>query len=307
MRSAIRAATIFTVGLGFFAGTASADQRARVGKGGGITLHEASLQQGQGLVRMDMPDGSALYVSPRPLWNAMDVVSASAEPTSGGTTMELRLSGDASRRLSGLQSRGADARVAVFDGGSLVSAGTITPEGRIRVNGISNESAERIGRVVKGEVSPVAGPLLTVVPAGESNGRYLVDVYIQNVTNLRSYQVTLVSGGGESGRLELEGVNSDKARKDYVFGEAATIDASSASTGRLVATLSDGGSIDTATPLYLGTYAFRPSPDAQGTFRINIDLGNDTLLANQGNEEMGYSAGADARILIGGPSRKTDK
>jgi hypothetical protein len=306
MRSAIRAATVFTIGVGFLAAsTAVADQRARAGKGGGITLHEASLQPSQGLQKMDMPDGTALYVSPRPLWNAMDVVSASAEPTSGGTTMELRLSGDASRRLTTIQSRGADARVALFDGGALISAGTITPEGRIRVAGITVDSAERIGRVVKGEVTPVAGPLLTVVPAGENNGRYLVDVYVQGVSDLRSYQITLVAGGGDSGRLELEAVNSDKARKDYVFGSAHAIDASSPTTGRLVASLYDG-SVNTTTPLYLGTYSFRPSPDAQGTFRINIDLGNDTILANLRNEEMGYSAGADARIVVG-PQAKNSK
>lgn len=304
MRMAIRAATIFTIGLGFVAtATVQADQRARVGKGGGITLHEASLEAGQGLTRMDLPDGTGLYVSPRPMWNAMDVVSASAEPAAGGTTMELRLSGDASRRLTSLQSRGANVRVAVFDGGSLIAAGTITPEGRIQVPGVSIESAARIGRVVKGEVSPVAGPLLTVVPAGESNGRYLVDVFVQNVSDLRSYQITLVAGGGDSGRLELDSVSSDKARKDYVFGTSHAIDASSPTTGRLVASLYDG-SVNTTTPMYLGTYAFRPSPDAQGTFRINIDLGTDTILANLGNEEMGYSAGADARIMIGGRTGK---
>jgi len=306
MRTAFRAATVFTLGLGFVAAsTVVGDQRERVRtiKGGGITLHEASMQPADGLQRMSLPNGTALYVSPRPSWNAMDVLAADAQPAADGTTMDLRLSGDAAKRVAAL---GADARIAVFDGSTLISAGTITPEGRVRVTGLSPENAERVSRVVRGETTPVAGPLFTVVPAGEKNGRYLVDVFVQGATDLRSYQVMLVTGGGEAGRLELDAVNTDKTRPDYVFTGLEVIDASSPVTGRLVATLYDGA-VNAATPMYLGTYAFRPTADARGMFRVNVELSSETILADRSNNEMGYSAGADARVMVGPRSPKDNK
>jgi hypothetical protein len=291
--------------MGFVAAsTVIADQRDRVRdlKGGAVTLHEASLQPADGLQRMTLPDGSELYVNVRPVLTGMDVINASTEPSSTGTIMDLRLSGDAARRLT----RQGDARVAVLVGGSAVSAGTITTDGRVRLTGLSSENAEKISRVVRGDANPVAGALLTVVPAGARDGLQLVDVYLQGAADLRAYQVKLTTGGGESGRLELTDVVREASRADYVFGDREVIDASSPVTGRLIATLWEG-SVNTATPMYLGTYSFRPSPDAQGVFRVNVELSRETILANSANDEMAYSAGADARIMIGQPGAKDSK
>lgn len=303
MRTAIRAALGVGIGMGLLASTASAEQRTRLrdGKGSVVSLHQASLSPSEGLERMSTPDGQTLYVAPRPTWSSMDILSAATEPGTDGMMVELQLAGAAARRLGNLS--GQDARIAVIVGGELVSAGTITREGRIELTAVPPEQADRISRVVKGEAAPTTGPLLTIVSAGSEDGLYYVDAYVQNVADLRSYQVRLITGGGDSGQLELAHVMIDRARPDYVFGGNQAIEASSRATGLIGAVLYDGGATS-ATPVYLGTYAFRPTADAQGTFRINVDLSPETLLADSVQGMIAYSAGADARIIVGSPAKE---
>ncbi len=159
----------------------------------------------------------------------------------------------------------------------------------------------RAMRAVDGAPLVSAGPSVSVVPAGEADGRYLVDVYVHNVAGLRSYQMTLRAGGGESGRLELEQVTIDSEREDYVFGAAQTVTALSPAIGRLAALLYDG-SVDVPGTAYLGTYSYVPSANARGTFRVNVEVSADSLLANAENVEIGFTVGGDARIAVGAPS-----
>lgn len=296
MRTAIRAATV-VVGVGFLAAsTAMAGDRTRVRdlKGASMTLHLASSQPESGMQRMTLPDGSTVYVSPRPTWTSVDVLAA----TGRDGTVDLQLSGDASSRMRSLLSRSGNARVAVVVGGSVVASAGAAPNGILRIEGLSPENSDRITRSIRSEQTPVAGPLLTVVPAGEIDGLHLVDVYVQGATDLRSYQVSLLTGGGESGRLELENVAIDNTRPEYVFANSEIVPATSSINGRLAAVRTDGGT-DAMQPAYLGTFAFRPTADASGAFRVTVHLGRDTILGNGLNEEIGYSTGPDARILVG--------
>jgi hypothetical protein len=281
--------TASVLSLGLVGVVAQAERpHVRDTKGSGVTFHAASHSPAQGLRKATLA-GEVIYVSPAPVANSMDILDTGAE----GDGLAIRLSGDAANRLA----RQGD-QVAIFVNDKLVSAGPVGTNGRVTVNGLSAEQADRISRAVQGQAIPVAGPVLTVVPAGVQDGLHLVDLFVQGVDDLRTYQVGLVTGGGESGRLELEQVIVDRERPDYVFGAAEIVDASSPRTGTTAVVLYQG-SIQTQTPLYLGTYAFRPTADANGTFRINVDLGNRTLLATEENEQFGYSSGADARITVG--------
>ncbi len=243
---------------------------------------------------MALPDGTALYVTPRPNWNAVDVLSANDQ----GTGLNLRLSGDATNRMISLLGGSASARLAVLVDGGLVSAATIGRDGMIQIDGLSIESADRIVRAVRGEQPIVAGPVFSVVNAGESNGLHHIDVFVQGVTDLRSYQVMLLTGGGESGRLEVADVNIRQDRPDYVFGSSEIIPVEGRTNGRLAAVVWNN-SADVVNPSYLGTISFRPSADAQGVFRVAINVGPQTILGDTNNQEMSYSAGPDARIMVG--------
>lgn len=297
MRTAIRAATVAVFGMGVLASSfVSANDRTRVRelKGSSLSLHVASLEPGSGLQRMALPDGTALYVTPRPNWNAVDVLSANDQ----GAGLNLRLSGDATNRMISLLGGSASARLAVLVDGGLVSAATIGRDGMIQIDGLSIENADRITRLVRGDRPTVAGPRFSAVYAGESNGLHKVDIYVEGASDLRSYQVMLLIGGGESGRLELADVKIHQDRSDFVFNGVEFVPVEGVVNGRLGA-VTWTESVDAPGQAYLGTYSFRASSDAQGVFRIAIDVGMETILGNSNSEEMSYSAGPDARIVVG--------
>lgn len=287
MRSAMRVMTACVLSMGMLAVVAQADRpNIREAKGSAVTLHKASSQPADGLRKETLASGQVIYVSPAPVANAMDILEVNN--TQDGMT--LRVSGDAAARLG--------AQLAVYIGDRLASVGPIAPDGQVQLGRLAPDQADRLSRIVSQPVVPVGGPLLTVMPAGQRDGLYLVDVFVQGADDLRIYQVGLQVGGGTAGRLQLENVIVDQNRPDYVFGQAQIVEASSPRTGLLAAVLYDG-SVQVTTPKYLGTYAFRPTPDAAGTFRVNVLLGEETLLADAANEDFNFSSGADARITIG--------
>ncbi len=274
---------------------ASAEPRgsSRDAKGSGLTLHKVSASQAEGFNKITAADGGSLFVSSKATWTSVDVASAVTE----GGALQLTLSGQASKRM-----QTEKGKIAVYVGGELLGIGSVDANGRVVVNGLSAEQAERATTVVNA-VTPVnmAGPVISVVPAGRSGDRYMVDVFVQGVPDIRSYQVTMMAGGGDSGTLQLEDVRIDSARPEYVFGSSQTVTANSPMTGKLAAVLYDGTAA-ALKPAYLGTMTFRASPDAAGTFRVNVEVGPDSIVATGDNKEVGYSVGADARIVVG-PTR----
>jgi len=289
MRRAMRVMTACVLSVGVLAVVAQADRPGQVRdlKGSAVTFHKASSQPAEGLRKETMANGQVVYVSPAPVANSMEIIEATTDEN--GTT--LRISGDAVSRLGN--------QVAMFIDDKLASVGPISQDGQVTLGRLSADQADRISRIVQPSV-PVSGPTLTLVPAGQRDGLYLVDVFVQGADDLRIYQVSLLTGGGTSGRLQLENVIVDQTRPDYVFGAAHIVEASSPRTGLLAAVLYDG-SVKVTAPKYLGTYAFRPTTDASGTFRIGVNMGEETLLADGANEDFNFSAGADARITIGRP------
>jgi len=288
MRRAMRVLTVCALSLGVAAVAAKADRpNIRDAKGSAVTFRVASNQPAAGLRKETLANGQVVYVSPAPVANAMEILDA--QSGDNGTT--LRLSGQATSRLG--------SQVAVYIGDKIASVGPIGADGQVTFGNLSVDQADRINRAVQAQPAvPVGGPVLTVVPAGQRDGLYLVDVFVQGVPDLRVYQISLVSGGGNTGSLQLETVKSDQARQDYVFGTAQVVDASSPTTGLLAGVLYDGA-VNVTAPRYVGTYGFRPSAEANGTFRVNVNLSDETILADHDNEQMGYSSGADARIVIG--------
>ena len=122
-----------------------------------------------------------------------------------------------------------------------------------------------------------------------------VDVYAAGALNLAVYEVALeVSGPGRppddspvpddpvfqtasAGRLILEDLFVDHARQDFVFGGIEFLDAADEIGGRLGALALDQA-IDVVEAAYLGTFVFRASPDAEGTFYLNLRGGPGTFL-----------------------------
>jgi hypothetical protein len=140
--------------------------------------------------------------------------------------------------------------------------------------------------------------LITLEATGPLDGVYLVDVFVQGVSNLRTYQVGLEASGGLHGELVREVVEIDSARPDFVFGSLQAISAADQVGGRMTGVLMNGG-VNKATPAYLGTYAFRPSPDAAGTFEVTLETVMNTFLMDEENEKFEFRAGPPALITVG--------
>jgi len=313
----VLAVGIVGIGVTSLASARAESRSVREAKGGGVNFHMASTTPINGYDKVSTGgDNGTLYVAPRPVWTGKEVVSARTVDSRDGSVMELTLTAEAAERLATLRKHQSGDRVAIYVDGKLTSAGPLGADstgGRATITGLNSPNIESVVRLLKGE-RPIPVPipipvsaLISVVPVGESDGAYLVDVFVQGVTNLRTYQIGLVTTGGQGGELVREGVEIDNARPDFVFIGRQAISAADEVGGRLGGVLIDGG-VDTAAPAYLGTYAFRPSPDATGTFEVAIDTGNKSLLADGQNEMVEFRTGPAALInLDGEPTRPVEK
>ena len=154
-------------------------------------------------------------------------------------------------------------------------------------------------------------PTMSVVTAQRSvapGGLIKVDVFVSNVSDLAVYQVKLAVTGGE-GALSAEMLKIDDERDDYVFGSREKIKAADQSGARMGA-MQFSGSVDVTRPAYLGTYSYRASADATGTFKVGVELGPNSFLRNASGRAISFVPGKSAKISIAGetPGRiGTDK
>lgn len=288
--------------------SARAEPRSvRESKGGGINFHLASTTPIDGYDKVTPGgDSTVLYVGSRPAWTSKEVISERTTDSRDGSVMELTLSTEAAERLAAQRKQQGGDSVAIYIDGKLALSGNFgagSSGNRVTITGLNSTNTERVVRIINGERPvPVSLPttistLISVVPAGQANGAYLVDVFVQGVTNLRTYQIGLLTSGGLSGELVREEVKIDKARPDFVFSESEAISAADQVGGRLGGVLYEGG-VNKATPAYLGTYAFRPSPGATGSFEVAIDTVSNTLLADGKNDMIEFRTGPAALISI---------
>jgi hypothetical protein len=290
--------------VGVLAASAWADSRGRDSKGSAVSFRMASTTAVKGYDKMTVEtDGSTVYVSPRPIWSGGEVVSAQTRDSA----LELTLSSDTARRLESAR-EGGD-RVAVFVDGQLNSVGTLsTNGGRATIKGLNSPSTERVMRLLN-RVRPAPAPtpisaMVTLVPSGAEGDLHFVDVFVQGVTGLRTYQVSLVVDGGTQGELVRDEVSVEEQRPDFVFKDLDVITAADQIGGRAMSTLRDG-IVDRPEASYLGTYAFRATPDAAGTFEVTVDMSEKSFLADSQNEMIEFQPGPAAVITVGGNTRRT--
>lgn len=279
--------------------TAIADGRGdRAAKGDAISLHLASSTPQAGFRQVTTTTGDRMYIAARATWTSLDILSVDTLPGRSGSTLSMRLSGSATNRLNDQVSRVSDTQVAVYSGKSVIAMASVNKDGTLTISNITPERGDDIRRVVDSDPIAPVGPLVTVVAAGELNGQHLIDVYIEGVDSLRGYQIRLTTGGGDSGSLNLEQVKVNENREDFVFYGSSVIDASTPLLGQLASVRSEGPTTATQAS-YLGTYAYTPTRDASGLFRVNVEIGANSVLVGSQTQEMGFNVGADARIFVG--------
>jgi hypothetical protein len=96
-----------------------------------------------------------------------------------------------------------------------------------------------------------------------------VDVYLKDaVADLQGYQLHVEAAGGKRGALELVDVAIDE-RREHVFAGLAGWRAFNVHTRQMLAGLDSPG-VATRPGAYLATFTFQASPDAAGTFSVEL-------------------------------------
>jgi hypothetical protein len=290
---------------------ASAQESARSAKRDPVSFHQASTTPVRGYKEMALDRDRKIYVSPKAAFSLGDVASSEMVETSRGMDMLLTVNDKVAGRFGKLSRSRSSNHLAMMSGGRLIGAGKVSfsaDDNVATITGLSATEAERISEVVGGESAVPVGSLITVAASrqtlmpGEST---TVDVFVRGVDNLRVYQVALSIEGGASGGLTVDDPRINRDRADYVFGTLQKLDAVDQIGGRIGGLLMEGG-VDATEPLYLGSYTLTASPDASGTFRVNLRT-DDTELRDSASMAIRYGSGPDAKIMVGASPRATDK
>lgn len=284
MRKAMVVTVVWMVGVGLaLVSTASAGERTKSsGKDRTVSFRLASTSTQSGYEHMSVRGGEDFYVSSEVLFTQEQVVSIKTVDARNGQALELTLTPEAANKL---RNASAD-RLAIISQGRLMAAprvDTINSDGVARVTDLSPEQVTRLSRMIRNREAVQAGAILQVVPreaSGSAGSLFTFDVFIRSATSLRTYQVALNVTGGNSGSLTREEAWIDVDRADYIFGSAQAIKAVDEVGGRMGAVLMDGA-IQAAGSVYIGTFAFRASDDADGTFDVRARSNGDTFISDE--------------------------
>ena len=97
-----------------------------------------------------------------------------------------------------------------------------------------------------------------------------VDVFLDAADYLGAWQVTIEVTGGDTGSLDLDDLDIDTGRTDYVFYGLNSIEVVYVPGGEMAAAMLDMNCPDITEPGYLGTATFTASSDATGVFNIRF-------------------------------------
>lgn len=279
--------------VGMLAVSAFAQDRAGRGdKVQGVSFHAISTTAGAGFNQATL-DGQTYYVAAKASIVADQINSIASSASS------LTLSGD-------FANAGKANQLGILVDGQLVAVGSVAMQnGQATITGLSAAQTQRVSHLLsrKPQTSPT-GAAFSVVPAGQANGEYVFDVFVQNVPELRTFQVKLEATGGTAGTLSMTDVRIDESRPDFVFLGNDAVKAADQGGSRVGGTLYSG-TVAVAAPKYVGTWKFRPSADAAGTFNINVISGTESFIANMQNQNLPVGA-VGATVQIGSKARLSD-
>jgi hypothetical protein len=248
------------------------DRGPRTDKVVGLSFHALSGNAAAGYNQANL-DGQSYFVAAQPMIRADEIGSVQSGPSS------ITLSGEFAGAKSG--------QVGVMADGQLIGVGTLdAKKGQATITGLSAAQTQRVTGLLSRKGGAPTSAAFKIVPAGQANGEYMFDVFAHNIPGLRTYQVKLEATGGSAGSLSMADVRIDEGRQDYVFFGNEAIKAADQSGLRLGGTLFSGGAVDVTTPKYLGTFWFRPSPDAAGTFTINAKMGMESFAQDAVNQTI---------------------
>lgn len=304
MRKMMMVFTAGVVALSFGVMVRADDREAKQSKAP-VSFRMATSTPTPDFEKMTLEDGQAIYVSPRVSFTNDEVVSALQG--TGRNGLDLTITAEAAERIG----RTPSDRLAVFVDGRLAAAPNLAETdaaGRVVVTELTSAQLQRLSPVLGITSDGGTGAVLRVVPrqtSAQAGSTVTVDVFLSGAPSLRTYQFGVDAVGGRTGSLTREIGRIEEEREDFVLGTAQAIKAVDDSRGRAGGTMFEG-EVDATNPSYLGTFDYRVSDDASGTFVIKIRVGEDSFLHNGENFPIGFTP-INASIKVGAGGARTNR
>jgi len=290
-----------------FVSTLEAQDSVRHNRRTAISFHLASNNPLAGMEAKNLGRDNTIYVSKHAVLSAADVSDAESIASRDGSDVEIVLSANSAMRLANETARTGADMLAISVSGKIIAAGSVTIDqitSTALITGLDSVNAERIAGMIVGIALPV-GPTITLV-SSQSNimpgGTVTVDAFVRGVADLRTYQITLLVSGGSSGKLEGQDLWVDHARENYVFGIESKLDAVDQTGGRIGGVLMSG-SVDATNSSYLGSFILQASPDASGSFTIDLKTSDrSSLIWSSGSRAVTFGS-QPAIVQVGSVTR----
>lgn len=269
-----------------------------------LTLHLASLTPVDGF-DVKTVDGAQVYISSRVAVTESAVLSADA--TSSGE-LSMLLTEPGAHRLQSLIRRNDVSHMAIIAGGRMIGVEPFAFQSETSGLTLSELSPKQVSQLSGVVAATPTGAMISLVPSQTHvfPGRPVtIDVYVSGVESLRTFQVTMAPvSGGNSGSLDIQDVTMDTTRSDYVYGQLAAVAAPDLSGVRLGGVLLSGG-VDATEQLYVGTFTYMPSADAEGKFRLTVRGGDRSSLVWQADNTPVAFGVKSAVITVGNEIKTT--
>ncbi len=272
--------------------SAWAGDRASRSNKAAVSFKLASTAAVTGFTAQQTTDGQTIYVASQTLFTIADVQALSSSRVRTTQVVAMTLAPGVSEKLAMSTGKTGANQIAMLRGGRVVTVGSIEAIGvdEATLSGLNAGEVSRLSRIIATKGLAGDAAMVTVVPRSESataGGTITVDVYVSNVAGLRTYQFALDVSGGATGTLSRDHGVVDVANAEYVFGADQVIQAVDEQYGRFGATLIRG-SIDVTGQKYLGSYTYQVSPDATGSFTIEVNRSRVSFLTDTGGKDIPF-------------------
>jgi len=237
-------------------------------------------------------EGDTVFVASQNLFTIADVRDLSSSRVRDVQVVALTLSPGISEKIALAAGAAGTNLVAVLRGGRVVTVGSIEAIGvdEATLSGFNAGEVTRLSRMIATKGLAGDAAMVTVVPRSEmvtAGGTITVDVYVANVAGLRTYQFALDVSGGTSGTLSRDYGEVDVTHAEFVFGGDQVIQAVDEQHGRFGATLFDG-TTDVTGRKYVGSYTYKVSPDASGSFTIEVNASRVSFLTDTMGDDLPF-------------------
>ncbi len=238
--------------------------------------------------------GDTIFVTSQNLFTMADVHDLSSSRVRDAQVVVMTLAPGISEKMAMAAGKTGTNLVAMIRGGRVVTVGSIEAIGvdQATLSGFNIGEVTRLLRMIARKGSPGEAAMVTVVSRSETavaGGTITVDVYLSNVAGLQTYQFALDVSGGTSGTLSRDRGEVDVTNAEFVFGTDQVIQAVDEAYGRFGATLFRG-STHVIGQKYVGSYTYQVSPDASGSFTIEVNASRVSFLTDTAGEEIPFHA-----------------